>query len=243
MSYQLPYLQFGFARTTNWLHLYSIIPVVYYYWQLLWTGSVPGKSSWGRDQFLGKETKVESGLQVFWRALLGDTSIRKWGSQSGQREKLTHIVVATETSADPPGSSEAEMAPQSCPKLIRWDQIFVSLHQSVTGHELLPRRGHSQGSDPVQENAQWGLQLWAVSNPCSQQLGEGCIGPKDLGRAPLSPLLGVCNLGSSWVLCLFLSFVNDPWCMQKQMSWDTDSSTDSWCMTLSMLPKVSGPQG
>lgn len=88
---------------------------------------------------------MESGLQVFWRVLLGDTSMRKWGSQSGQREKLTHIVVATETSTDPLWSSEAELAPQSCPKLIQWNQIFVSLHQSVTGHELLPRRGHSLG--------------------------------------------------------------------------------------------------
>lgn len=31
--------------------------------------------------------------------------------------------------------------------------------------------------------------------------------------------------------------------VQKQMSRDTDSSTDSCCMTLSMLPKVSWPQG
>lgn len=66
----------------------------------LGTGSVLGNSSWGRDWFSWKQTEVESGMQVFWRALLGATSVRKWGSRSGQREKLTHNLVATETSAD-----------------------------------------------------------------------------------------------------------------------------------------------
>lgn len=78
----------------------------------LGTGSVLGNSSWGRDWFSWKQTEVESGMQVFWRALLGATSVRKWGSRSGQREKLTHNLVATETSADPTRSSGAEMAPQ-----------------------------------------------------------------------------------------------------------------------------------
>lgn len=49
--------------------------------------------------------------------LLGDTPVGKWGSRNGQREKLTHNVVVTEASADPMGSSGAEMATQTCPKL------------------------------------------------------------------------------------------------------------------------------
>lgn len=66
-------------------------------------------------------------MQVLRGVLLGDTPVRKWGSRSGQREKLIHNVVATEGSADPRGSSGAEKVPQSCPKLRLCNQSFASL--------------------------------------------------------------------------------------------------------------------
>lgn len=133
---------------------------------------------------------MKSWMQVLGGVLLGDTPVRKCGSRSGQREKLIHNVVVTEASADPMGSSGAEMAPQSCPKLRLWNQTFASLSLWA------PNRGCNLGWNSslwLRAMCKWGMQLWAVSSSCSHQLGNEYIGLKSLSRAPLYPLLGVCN--------------------------------------------------
>lgn len=125
---------------------------------------------------------------------------------------LTHRVVVAKTSADSPGSSGVEVAPQNGLQLMPWNQTFVSPHRPVAGHVWAPERGIALGRSVLCGPRQCVVRDTAGSSqhvPSSWVMGA--LAPKTRAEHHcITPWSLQSYSGAPQTCCLYLSFVSYP---------------------------------